>query len=150
MSFTSETRQRSRPVLPLAGMVDILFLLLVFFITASSLREQEAAIPLELTPAEAAQVNAAAGTHTVINIKGDGQVYWGANRPAISLNALKDKLTQLVEVSPDETIVIRGDKASNYGMFIRVLDLTKQLGVAEVHVGAAKPAGEGEAIGASQ
>jgi len=138
MSFTSETRERSRPVLPLAGMVDILFLLLVFFITASTLRQQEAAIPLDLTPAESAQAQAAAGTHTIISIKGEGQVHWSGG-PAISLNALRDKLRQLIEISPEETIVIRGDRASNYGTFIRVLDLCKQAGVADVRVAAARP-----------
>ena len=138
MSFTSETRERSRPVLPLAGMVDILFLLLVFFVTASTLREQEAAIPLDLTPAKSAEAQAAAGTHTIISIKGDGRIHWSGG-PAISLDALKTKLTQLVDISPKETIVIRGDKASNYGTFIRVLDLAKQAGVADVRVAAAKP-----------
>jgi biopolymer transport protein ExbD len=142
MSFTSETRERSRPVLPLAGMVDILFLLLVFFITASTLREQEAAIPLQLTPAETAQADAAAGTHTMISIKpeaaANGKVHWGQG-PPITLQALKTKLQQLVEISPNETIIIRGDQASNYGMFIRVLDLAKQTGVKDVRVAASKP-----------
>jgi len=152
MSFTSETRERSRPVLPLAGMVDILFLLLVFFITASTLREQEAAIPLDLTPAESAQAEAAAGTHTIISIKpeaaAEGKVHWGQG-PAIPLEALRTKLNQLMEISPNETIVIRGDQAANYGMFIRVLDLTKQTGVKDVRVAAAKPE-QGGGGGSSQ
>jgi biopolymer transport protein ExbD len=144
MSFTSETRERSRPVLPLAGMVDILFLLLVFFITASSLKEQEAAIPLELTPAESAQVAARGATPSVINIKDNGEVYWGGGASPISLPALRQKLQQLSELPSEETVLIRGDKNSNFGLFVRVTDMAKQAGIAAVDIAAARPGEAGE------
>ena len=45
MGFATESRERLRPVLPLAGMVDILFLLLVFFMLASRF-DRESVLPL--------------------------------------------------------------------------------------------------------
>jgi biopolymer transport protein ExbD len=137
MSFTTEIRQRSRPALPLAGMVDVLFLLLIFFMTASVFREQESTIPVDLTPAETAQADTSTGTHTVVTVKKDGTIYFGGG--TVTLPTLRSKLTQLADQFPDEVVVIRGDRSSNFGLFIRILDLAKEAEVRDVRVAASKP-----------
>ncbi len=130
MGFAGETRERSRPVLPLAAMVDVLFLLLIFFMTASTFREQEPAIPIDLTPAQTSEPGSATAQATVITFTQENQVYIG-DRP-FSLDEVETYLRRLVRASPDETIYIRGDQYGDYGVGVRLLDMAKAIGFTDV------------------
>ena len=61
MSFATQTRERSAPVLPLAGMVDVLFLLLIFFMTASVFRDAELAVEVALPDSQSAAAEVGPG-----------------------------------------------------------------------------------------
>jgi biopolymer transport protein ExbD len=137
MSFTSETRERSRPFLPLAGMVDVLFLLLIFFMTASVFREQEPAMPVNLAPAESAQAEAGGQTHTLITVMDDERVFLGGNE--VTLQELRRRLNELAAEFPNEVIVIRGDEASRWGLGLQIMDMAREAGLSEVRAAAAQP-----------
>ena len=87
MSFAAQVRERSRPVLPLAPMVDVLFLLLIFFMTASVFREQELQIDVALPTAEMAQPPATTATQITISLTADDRIYLGPRE--LTLAALR-------------------------------------------------------------
>lgn len=130
MSFAAELRERVRPVLPLAGMVDVLFLLLIFFMTASTFREQEPAIEVALTPAESGEPGDANAQSTVITFTQDNRVFVGDRE--FSLDEIEAFITSLAEISPDETVYIRGDQYGDYGVGVRLLDYAKAAGFEDV------------------
>ena len=74
MGFASETRERVRPVLPLAGMVDILFLLLIFFMSTYSMREQELSVDVGLPASESAEPGTNEALKVVITYDQEGRV----------------------------------------------------------------------------
>ncbi|MFP4143954.1 MAG: ExbD/TolR family protein [Phycisphaeraceae bacterium] len=138
MSFASETRERARPVLPLASMLDILFLLLIFFMTASSFRDQELQVDVQLPAAESAQVGGAAVRQIVVTIQEDGSLYLGRSQVA-SLAELQMKLAELAEVTPEDAVVIRGDQGSDLGLAVQVLDVARRAGFRDAELGAVRP-----------
>jgi len=133
MSFATESRDRARPVLPLAGMVDVLFLLLVFFLTTGVLREAESQIPIDLAIAESAEAPGASGVPEVVSFGPDGAVYLGTE--AVTIDQLKERLTG----GQVRAVVIRGDVDANFGVFVQVLDVVNELGLS-ASVAAIKPA----------
>jgi biopolymer transport protein ExbD len=133
MSFTTPSRQRAGPVLPLASMVDMLFLLLIFFMTASTFREQELQIDVALPAAETAEPGRAA-TQIIITITDDGRIHLGDRH--FTLPELRQTLTRLAQTYPDEAVVIRGDQDSRLGIVTDVIDTAYAVGLRNVSIGA--------------
>ena len=141
MSFSASTRVRSAPVLPLAGMVDVLFLLLIFFMTASVFRDQETAIDVSLPAAASATPPSAPAAQVVVTIDAEDQIFLG-ERP-VTMDELQGILLELAEVAPDNTLVVRGDRDSRFGTAVGVMDLGTQAGLESLYVSTVRPA-EGE------
>ncbi|MEX0744546.1 MAG: biopolymer transporter ExbD [Phycisphaeraceae bacterium] len=140
MSFTAETRERSRPVLPLAAMVDVLFLLLIFFMTVSTFRESELQVPVNLAPAETAEPGPGAAMSIFVTITEDERIYLGPQE--LALAELGPRLTRLVEQLPGESLVVRTDGEARSRLLLRVVDLARQAGFDEIELGAAEWADE--------
>jgi len=139
MSFTAETRERTRPALPLAAMVDMMFLLLIFFMTASLYREQERQIEVALPGAETAE----SGQHKapiIITINAEGVIFMGEQ--AYDLVKLRAALSQLAGQVPNEAVLIRGDRQSQFGLVIQVLDMARAVGIQDVAVATTKKTDE--------
>ena len=134
MSFAAESRERSRPVLPLAGMVDVLFLLLVFFITTSGIRQQEALIAIDPPVSEAPTVGGGPGI--VITATADNELV--LNGQVMEPSAIAARLSELARQYPDQVVVYRGDQTSDLGLFTRVSDLVAQAGL-EMRLATARP-----------
>ncbi len=141
MSFVSESRERVRPAIPLAAMVDILFLLLIFFMTASVFRDQELQLPVELPAAASADSGSgAAATQIVVTITDDDRVFLGEREMPISL--LLPTFRELAAQFPDETVIVRGDQDSRFGLSVQVMDLAMQAGLRNVSVATVKSVDE--------
>lgn len=138
MSFASTTRERSAPVLPLAGMVDVLFLLLIFFMTASVFRDSELSMDVNLPTSETAQSAVGPAQQIIITVGEDNTVYLGER--AVPMDRLLDVLLQLVEVAPNDSVVVRADQNSNTGVAVRVMDLAQQAGLTQVSISTIRPA----------
>ena len=128
MSFCAPERTRAGPLLPMSAMVDILFLLLIFFITTASFQEQEKQIDVDV-PVYESPAHASGKTQTVIAVKEGGVVIMGGEEFNLGTDGEKDrfhqKLVGLHTLYPEESILVRGDKETRYGIVIRVIDLVR-------------------------
>ena len=139
MSFGA-AQQNRRPVVPLAAMLDILFLLLIFFVTTGSFRAEEQQIDVELPTAQAAAPIKPERTELVINVRQDGTIVVG--EAALNANALGVLLERLVSEFPDERVIIRGDREVSYHRIITVMDVARAAGVRNIYFATVKPAAE--------
>lgn len=134
MSFTAETRSRLKPTLPLAPMVDMMFLLVIFFMTASVFRDQELQIDVALPAAAQAQPGSALATRIIITVTADNRLFLGQRE--LTPSELLATLTELARQFPDEAIVIRGDRTSQYGVAVEAMDIARQAGFTNVTLAA--------------
>ncbi len=130
MSFVAASRERQVPAVPLAGMIDIMFLLLVFFMTASVFREQEQQIDVSLP--EAHETRSGDRTQIVITVKAEGTVYIAG--ASYTMDTLGPKLKQLADQFPHDTVVIRGDKECSLGDAVRVMDMVYAADLTNVYL----------------
>lgn len=135
MSFAAQQRDRGQPVLPLAAMVDILFLLLIFFLTASALREEERSIEVELEQTGSGQAGAGVSP-VIITVTENDEIYIG--QQLYTPEALRGALGAIAETTPGEAIVIRGDKNSKLGTAERILDIAYAVGMTNVRLATQK------------
>lgn len=120
MGFAAESRERARPVLPLAGMVDVLFLLLVFFLVTYSMREQELQIPVDMSASEQAEPGTTQAQRVVITYYGDGRVFLGERQ--VTMQELDEGLARLAEITKDQPVILRGAKDATVELQSQIMD----------------------------
>ncbi len=112
-------------------MIDVVFLLIIFFLVSSHLAKQETQVKLELPRAASGEETVPEPPHVTLNIKSDGQWMWG-NRP-VSKSRLVELLKQRRAAVGGPLIVrIRGDVQVPYRRVEPVLRACARSGVREV------------------
>ena len=111
----------------IAPMVDILLVLLCFFIVTWSFARKENELDVKVPNAESAKESNPVVNQTVLNVKSDGTVVW--NRKPIALPDLTLKLKELSGIFPDYAIIVRGDERTPYHYIVAVLDTCRAAGI---------------------
>ena len=71
-----------------------------------------------------------------MNVKADGNVI--VNRRTLSATELTEMLKNLVQLYPDQAVVIRGDESGAYKHIVEVLNICSEAGVTNVAFATAK------------
>ena len=114
----------------MAPMIDMVFLLLVFFMTVSNLAQAQKRIRLDLPESHQADIPEDLSDRTAVSIKEDGTVFWGANE--ISLDGLTERLEQIVAGEPELRVQVRADKATPFEHVRKVLRACATAGANDV------------------
>ena len=124
------------PGIQLAPLVDVLLLLLIFFLMTWNAARNENELDVKVPKASSAKEHSAPIGDVVINVKSDGNVV--VNRRNLSGAELTDLLKGLVQLNTDQAVVIRGDEAGAYKNIVEVLNICSQAGVSNVAFATAK------------
>lgn len=129
-----DTRRRKRtdPTIELTPLIDVVFLLLIFFlITTTFVRPDESQLALNLPSASAGE-SVTPGERIVIFVASDGslQIEEELVRPA----EVEDRLKSLYAKSPGVQLLVKGDKDTSYGFVTGVIDVARQVGFKRVNL----------------
>ena len=111
----------------IAPMVDILLVLLCFFIVTWSFARKEMELDVKVPAAQSGKEPVSTVNQTVLNVKVDGSVIW--NRKAVTLPELLSRLQELARLYPDYAIILRGDERTAYRAIVNVLDDCREAGI---------------------
>ena len=132
-------RSRAIPVHPgiqLAPLVDVLLLLLIFFLLTFNAARSENELDVKVPKASAAKEKTSPIGDVVVNVKTDGNVV--VNRRTLNTQELTELLKGLVQLNPEQAVVIRGDETGAYRNIVNVLNICTQAGVTNVAFATAK------------
>jgi biopolymer transport protein ExbD len=122
--------------LEMTPMIDIVFLLMIFFLVASKLDEDDRALDVVLPHADAAQPLTSRPREFVINIDRAGNYFAGA-RP-VRLEELRELLVQAAADNPvRQTVVVRADEEAAHKFVVAAMDACVQAGIEDYQVQAA-------------
>lgn len=110
--------------LHLAPMVDVVFLLLCFFVAIQMYAEYEAEIDITVPTAETGLTPDRLPGEVILNINTNGIVV--INGISHEQGALRTKLASLASLWPGQPVLIRADQATRYDDVISVVDLCRQ------------------------
>ncbi len=119
-------RSRAKPEtfgFQIAPMVDILLVLLVFFIVTWSFALNENELDVKIPNATNAKPTEQYVGQVVVNVKSDGSLIF--NRQPITEGDLQKKLADLARLYPDQAVILRGDDHADYGHIAKVLDICR-------------------------
>lgn len=128
--------QFHHPGIQLAPLVDVLLLLLIFFLLTWNAARNENELDVKVPKASAAKEKSAPVGDVVVNVKADGNVV--VNRRTLTSAELTDLLKSLVALNTEQAVIIRGDEAGAYKNIISVLNICTEAGITNVAFATAK------------
>ena len=113
-------RQPDLPAFQFTAMIDVVFLLLCFFITTSVFSQWEMEVDVVLPTAQSAKMPDRLPGEVIINLARDGRIT--INQQELSKTDLADRLTRLARFFPGQSVVIRADKQTSYEQLVAIID----------------------------
>lgn len=121
-------KNRSKPAaFALTSMLDVIFLLLCFFVTASVFSQWESEISIQLPNAKTADEPSRLPGEIIVNIREDGSIR--VNGFELPLFELGQRLEKIARFYPGQSVIIRGDRATSYEAIVKVVDTCRAAGV---------------------
>jgi len=125
----SEKKKR-KVLINITSLIDVLFLLLIFFMASSTFLEQPG-IKLELPYAESAAI--AEQKDYTLFIDKDGNMF--LNDDTVDLDNLASMLKEALPAMEDGALILKADKDVTHGTVVRVMDISKKSGVKKLIIG---------------
>jgi len=123
--------------LELTPMIDVVFLLMIFFLVASKLEEADRIIDVILPKASAAKPLTVQPTEFIVNIDRDGKYFAGA-RP-VTLAELSTLLVQAVANNPGrQQVIVRADENTLHRFVVGAMNACVQAGIEDYQVQSAR------------
>jgi len=133
-------RKRAEPErsgFQLAPMIDIVFLLLIFFIVTWSFARYETEIDIRVPTAREGEDRRRTVGEIILNVRADGSIV--LNRRTLDRPELERVLTEISELYPDQAVILRGDEGVAYKYIVDVLDVCRSVGIWNVAFATARP-----------
>ena len=125
-------------VINLMPLVDVVFLLLIFFLAATTFAREEVELDLSLPEARSG-TPARQDRQIVVNVFADGRLVVDGRE--VTLEALRQKLDAAARRNKDQAVLVRGDEQARFGMGIAVLDACRLARLSKVDFGAMPSSG---------
>ncbi len=126
-------RSRAANTLSLTPLIDVVFLLLIFFLVTSEFEEEERRLDIVLPEATSAVPMTGQTSELVVDIDRDGKIYMGGQE--LDIPELERILSASVANNPtNQTAVIRADKSASFQPVVNVMDACNRTGISEYSV----------------
>lgn len=127
-------RKRQETQIDMTPMLDIVFIMLIFFIVTTSF-VKEAGIDVNTPSAKTSQNNKGANS-IIIAIDKDANIWM--DKRIVDIDAIRPNLIRLSSNMPDPRVVINADQVSQTKVLVQVMDRIKQSGIDKIFVAATK------------
>ncbi len=119
--------------LSLTPLIDVVFLLLIFFLVTSEFEDEERRLDIVLPSATSAVPMTSKPREVVVDIDNAGKIYLRGE--ATPLEELEELLKKAVASNPtNQTVVIRADQATSFQPVVNVMDVCNRTGVSDYSV----------------
>jgi len=124
MAVKFKTKMQHKALIDITSLVDLIFLLVAFFMVTSSLGS-ESSITVHLP--KAVQTGQYKSGSIIVSINERNEIF--INDRSVSMKDLKARVVDLKNRSKKSTVVIRGDRRSHYNTMVKVIDKLNQAGI---------------------
>lgn len=126
------TEEPDEADLNLTPMIDIVMLLIIFFMVGTKFSEAERQFDIKLPTVSEAQPLTSRPDEVVINVDKEGHIFVGEDE--FQLNELADEMSRVKANYEDQTVIIRGDGQGQYQIIMDVLASCKQAGINNIQL----------------
>ena len=126
MNFRKNRRSHAA-VLQMTSLMDVVFLLLCFFMTANEFARWETEVGITLPTAKSATIPGRMPGEIILNLNAQGEVT--VNGVKLSLAEVTEHMRRIAENFPGQPVVIRADKSSSYETLMALIDACRTANV---------------------
>jgi len=126
--------------LNLTPMIDVVFLLLIFFMVATTFLDPEREIGIDLPEAESGVASEVDDDEVIVNIMADGSLFLSGE--PIDDAGLTAALDRAARNNPETPVTIRGDANASHKHIVRVMDACGQARLTNLSVGTLENRGQ--------
>lgn len=125
------TRKRRAPSIIIVSLIDILAILLIFFIVTTTFRKNLPQLQINLPESKTAEQAPSAQTDpAVLRVKSADQIT--LDEKPVTLEALAQTLKTLRDQAPSRPIAMQADREAPFGVVVKVLDALRDAGIRNV------------------
>ena len=125
-------RRRGEGLIELTPHIDVVFLLLIFFMVATTFDDVKGGIKIELpqsTIREIAEVKEIQiivdkDKNMILNFKENGKT----EQISVNKDSLKARLAEKLAESKEKNVIISADKKLDYGYIVEIMSISKEAG----------------------
>ncbi len=119
-------RKRRAPAIIIVSLVDILTILLIFFVVTTTFKKDQPEVNINLPESKTASAKPAELEHAIVSVDAsDGLKLDGET---IAVDQLREAVTNL-PAERRSSIVLKADQKASFGIIIKVMDALKLAGV---------------------
>ena len=112
------------PEVQFTSLIDVVFLLLCFFITTSVFSQWEYEVDIVLPTAQSGKMPDRLPGEVIINLTREGRIV--LNQRQLNPPQLMDRLARLARYFPGQPVVLRADRQTPYADVLGVIDICRQ------------------------
>lgn len=128
-------RRKNKIVINVTSLIDVIFLLLIFFLVTSTFSEQPA---LRIDLPRAASSGIARREEMVLSVTREGNFF--LDQEPVDRGRLPELLAAAARGREEPTLVLKADRQVTYGLIVELMDISRQAGLENI---VALTAGEG-------
>ena len=138
MRIAMEEKEETK--VQMAPMIDMVFLLIIFFMTASHLSANKSK-DLDIPVATHGVIPKDRPDRWTVNITAEGDIFSG--QTPVTVDELKGMVSERRAVEPDLKVYLRADKLTPHKQVKKVMGAMAEAGVGDFIFGVFSPSGEG-------
>jgi biopolymer transport protein ExbD len=119
-------KKRRAPSIIIVSLVDILTILLIFFVVSTTFKRDQPEVQINLPDSKTATKTPSELEHAIVTVDGNDEVKLDGR--TITIEELQDAVNQLPQTKKS-SIALQADKKASFGMIVRVMDALKLAGV---------------------
>jgi len=131
MKLHSEDEESGTTEINLTPLIDMVFILLIFFVVTSSFVKESG---IEVNRPSAKSAERQERGNIIISITKKGEIW--IDRRRINLSALRANVERLHAENPEGSVIIASDRDARTGILVEALDQARLAGVANVSIAA--------------
>lgn len=121
------------PIINISSLLDVMFILLIFFLATSTFQQEEHDIQVNLPEHNDSGSLSSASKTLVINVRKNG--YYYLQNGVKNLDEVKGILKSALAQNPGQKVLIRGDQEALHGYVAAVVGACRTMGVKEANIG---------------
>lgn len=129
--FDGMTKQRKEVNVDVAPMMDMVFILLIFFIVTSTFTRETG---VDVTKPQAQSASEVQRENILVAITREGSIH--INERQVDLVGLREVLSRMLADNPSREVVLVADKDSNTGLVVSTIDACNLSGAKKVSISA--------------
>lgn len=131
-SWRGRRQRRVAPSLDLTPMVDVVFLLIIFFMVSTTFITLETGLPVDLPQAASAESQSSA--LPTVTIDATRRIF--VDGTEVDEDGLVPAIERLLVEAGTDVVVLRADASVPHGLTVRVMDAVKRAGASRVAIAA--------------